>query len=84
MIDNIVQEVREARAIIAAEFGYDRARFWAWARDQQEAERKAQRQLPITPNQAPVTTRVEEEASMPRKRRVRQPGVSLSPSEHKP
>jgi len=29
MIDSIVQEVREARAEIAAEFGHDRARFWA-------------------------------------------------------
>jgi hypothetical protein len=28
MIDTIVQEVRESRAQIAAEFGYDRAKFW--------------------------------------------------------
>jgi hypothetical protein len=49
MIDTIVQEVREARAQIAADFGFDRAKFWAWAREQQAAERKAKRQLPTSP-----------------------------------
>ena len=49
MTHSIVQEVCEARAEIAAEFGHDRARFWAWARAQQEAERQANHQLPITP-----------------------------------
>ena len=48
MTDSIVQEVREARAEIAAEFGHDRARFWAWARAQQEAERQANQQLPAS------------------------------------
>ncbi len=51
MIDTIVQEVRAARAQIAAEFGHDRARFWAWARSQQAAERKAKHQLPTSPEQ---------------------------------
>jgi hypothetical protein len=32
--DTIVQEVRDIRASIAAEFGYDRTKFIAWARDQ--------------------------------------------------
>jgi hypothetical protein len=45
-VDTIVQEVREARAEIAAEFGHDRARFWAWAIAQQEAEGQANHQPP--------------------------------------
>jgi len=32
--DPIVQEVREARAAIAEEFGFDSARYLAWAREQ--------------------------------------------------
>ena len=32
--DPIVQEVREARAAIAEEYGYDSARYLAWAREQ--------------------------------------------------
>jgi len=34
MTDPIVDEVREIRAAIAARFGYDRARFHAWAREE--------------------------------------------------
>ena len=76
MIDSIVQEVREARAQIAEEFGYDRSRFWAWARDQEEAERKAQRQLPTSPNKSPETTGGVAESPVIRKRRKRPSGVS--------
>ncbi|MBL9183865.1 MAG: hypothetical protein JNN17_17120 [Verrucomicrobiaceae bacterium] len=32
--DPIVQEVREARADIAAEFGYDLSKYLAWIREQ--------------------------------------------------
>ena len=71
MIDTIVQEVREARAQIAAEFGYDRARFWAWTRSQQEAERKAHHQLPTSPNKTLETTTGASESPVARKRRVR-------------
>jgi hypothetical protein len=38
--DTIVQEVRDIRAAIAAEFGYDRTKFIAWAREQTK-QRKA-------------------------------------------
>ena len=76
MIDTIVQEVREARAQIAAEFGYDRARFWAWARGQQEAERKAKHQLPTSPNKTLETTGGASKPSVIRKRRVRPARVS--------
>ncbi len=40
MNDTIVQEVRDIRAAIAAEFGYDRTKFIAWAREQTK-QRKA-------------------------------------------
>jgi hypothetical protein len=40
MIDPIVQEVRDIRASIAEQFGFDRARIIAWAREQ-TAARKA-------------------------------------------
>jgi hypothetical protein len=76
MIDSIVQEVRETRAQIAEEFGYDRSRFWAWARAQEEAERKAQRQLPTSPNKSPETTGGATETPVTRKRRTRASGVS--------
>ena len=39
MNDTIVQEVREARAALAEQFGYDRARIIAWAREQTKARK---------------------------------------------
>jgi hypothetical protein len=75
MIDSIVQEVREARAEIAAEFGYDRARFWAWARSQQEDERKAKHQLPTTPKTL-ETAGGARKSPVARKRRVHPVRVS--------
>ena len=76
MIDSIVQEVRDARAEIAAEFGYDRARFWAWARGQQEAERAAKHQLPTSPNKTLETTGGASVSPVTRKGRVRPARVS--------
>lgn len=76
MTDIIVQEVREARAEIAAEFSYDRAKFWAWARDQQAAERKAKHQLPTSPNKTLETTCGASTSPVSRKRRARPARVS--------
>lgn len=76
MIDSIVQEVRAARAQIAADFGHDRARFWAWARSQQAAERKAKHQLPTSPEQPLKTTGGAAKSPVIRKRRVRPARVS--------
>ena len=76
MIDTIVQELRDARAEIAAEFGYDRAKFWAWARGQQEAERKAKQHLPTSPNNKLETTGGASKSSVTRKRRSRPARVS--------
>ena len=71
MTDIIVQEVREARAEIAAEFGHDRARFWAWARAQQEAERQANHQLPTIPTKTLKTISTVAKSPSPQKRRGR-------------
>jgi hypothetical protein len=76
MIDTIVQEVREARAQIAAEFGHDRAKFWEWARQQQTAERKAKHQLPTGPNKTPETTGGASTFPAARKSRARPARVS--------
>ena len=42
MTDTIVEEVREIRASIAAEFGYDRTLFLAHAREQTRLRKHAQ------------------------------------------
>jgi len=76
MTDSIVQEVREARAQIAAEFGHDRARFWAWARNQQEAERQAKHHLPTSPQQVSKTKGGAAVPPAVRKRRARPVHVS--------
>ncbi len=56
MNDRIVQEVREARAAVAADFDFDLHKFFAWAETHTTAERKAKHWLPTSPNQAPATT----------------------------
>ena len=38
--DPIVQEVREARADIAAEFGYDLSKYLAWIREQTQLRKQ--------------------------------------------
>ncbi|MDB6140315.1 MAG: hypothetical protein JWO94_3387 [Verrucomicrobiaceae bacterium] len=40
MTDTIIEEVREARAALAAEFDYDIGRIIAWAQAQEAAERE--------------------------------------------
>jgi hypothetical protein len=39
--DSIVQEVREARASIAAEFGYDLSKYLIWVREQTRLRKEA-------------------------------------------
>lgn len=41
MIDPIVQEVRDARATIAAEFGYDLSAYLIWIREQTQLRKEA-------------------------------------------
>ncbi len=56
MKDPIVQEVREARAAVAADFGFDLHKFFAWAKTHTAAERKANQWLPTGPNKTLETT----------------------------
>jgi hypothetical protein len=73
MNDTIVQEVRDIRAAIAAEFGYDRTKFIAWAREQTK-QRKA---LGNTrPNKKLETTGGDAVPPVARKRRARPARVS--------
>ena len=46
MKDPIVEEVRDARAAVAADFGFDLHQFFAWAKTHTAAERKAKQWLP--------------------------------------
>jgi len=46
MKDPIVQEVRDARAAVAADFDFDLHKFFAWAKTHAAAERMAKRWLP--------------------------------------
>ena len=49
MKDTIVQEVREVRAAVAADFGCDLGNFVAWAKAHTTAERKAKHFFPTQP-----------------------------------
>lgn len=74
MTDTIVQEVREARAAIAAEFDYDLGKYLAWLREQTEARKKSLRRPKAAKTleasvEAPAAT-------VSRKRRVRSSRVA--------
>lgn len=74
MNDLIVQEVRDIRASIAEQFGYDRTRILAWARSQ-TADRKAVLSKAIA-NAEQETTAGLAQPPPSRKRRVRSADVS--------
>jgi hypothetical protein len=54
MKNEIIGEVRKARAALAAEHGYDRQRIYEWARATHETHKQVQRTL--NPNKSPATT----------------------------
>ena len=70
MIDPLVQEVRDIRAAIAEQFGFDRTRIIAWARAQTIARKaslanaKANNSLPVN-NQGSKSFYESEAASAP-------------------
>jgi hypothetical protein len=47
MKDSIVQEVRDARTAVAADFDFELHKSFAWAKAHASAERKAKHWLPI-------------------------------------
>ncbi len=76
MKNPIVQEVREARAAVAADFGFDLHKFFAWAKTHAAAERKAKHWLPTGPSKTLQTTSGAAKSAVPRKRRARPARVS--------
>jgi hypothetical protein len=74
MIDSIVQDVRDARASIAAEFGYDLSKYLIWIREQTRLRKEG---LSNTrQNKALETTVGATKSPIARKRRARPSGVS--------
>ena len=71
MKNPILQEVREARAAVSADFGFDLHKFFAWAKAHTAAEGKARHWLPTSPDQSLQTTGGEAKSPAARKRRVR-------------
>jgi hypothetical protein len=54
MKDSIVQEVRDARTAVAADFNFDLHKFFAWAKAHTAAERKVKHWLPTGPKKMPL------------------------------
>ncbi len=76
MKNPILQEVRDARAAVAADFGFDLHKSFAWAKTHTAAERKAKHWLPTGPSKTMVTTGEASKPPVARKRRVRPARVS--------
>ena len=74
MKNEIIEEVREARAALAAEHGYDRQRIYEWARATTAAHKQAQRGA--SPNKSQEATGRAAKSPVARKRRVRPARVS--------
>jgi hypothetical protein len=77
MKDPIIQEVRAARAAVAADFGFDLHQFFAWAKTHTAAERKARHWLPTGPTKALETTSGVSKPPVTRKRRTCPSGAPL-------
>ena len=75
MTDLIVEEVRRARAEIAAEFGYDLAQYHEWLQVQQTLRKQNRQQQPSL-NQTLETTVGATKSPVTRKTRVRPSRVS--------
>jgi len=71
--DSIVQEVRDARASIAAEFGYDLSKYLVWIREQTRLRREA---INNTRHKTLETTGEALKSPVVRKRRARPADVS--------
>jgi hypothetical protein len=76
MKDPILQEVRDARAAVEADFDFDLHKFFAWAKTHAAAEQKAKHWLSTDPNPSSEATDAEAKSPAARKRRVRPAGVA--------
>lgn len=74
MKNQIIEEVREARAALAAEHGYDRQRIYEWAKLTTAAHKQAQRGA--SPNETLETTDGAAKPPATGKRRVRPARIS--------
>ncbi len=71
--DSIVQEVRNARAAIAADFGYDLSKYLVWIREQTRLRKEAISKS--RPSKALESTSTASLSPVTRKRRVRPTAV---------
>ena len=76
MKNEIIKEVREARAALAAEHGYDRQRIYEWARATTEAHQQARRGA--SPVKTPAATSGVAKSPAARTPRVRPGGLGAS------
>ena len=76
MKDSIVQEVRDARTAVAADFDFELHKLFTWAKAHTAAERKAKHWLPISPGSLLETAVRTSKSVVVKKRRVRPVGVS--------
>ena len=76
MKDHIVQEVRDARAAVAADFDFDLHNFFAWAKAHAAAERNAKQWLPTGPKKPRSKTGGAALSRVTRKHRARPSKVS--------
>ena len=76
MKDPILQQVREARAAVAADFDFDLHKFFVWAKTHAAAERKAKHWLPIDPNGIPKKAKGTNKPPAARKSRPRRSDVT--------
>ena len=70
-IDPIVQEVREARASIAAEFGYDLSSYLVWIREQTQLRREGLNKIGVKKPLATTGQASQPTATVTRKRQIR-------------
>lgn len=76
MKDHIVQQVRDARAAVSADFGFDLHKFFAWAKNHTATERKAKHWLPTGLNKTLESTGGASLPPVTRKPRARPARVS--------
>ena len=70
-IDPIIQEVREARAAIAAEFGYDLSSYLVWIREQTQLRREGLNKTGVKKPLATTGQASQPTATVTRKRHTR-------------
>ena len=75
-LDPIVQEVREARAAIAAEFGYDLSQYLVWIREQTQIRKESLNKAGVKKPLATTGQASQPTASVTRKRPTRPSGAS--------